>query len=81
MSDIFVSWIGRGSPELYASRCNIWRSPPSGKSLFTSDYYSKMTSDELTKSFWRCEVKKSQEIGKVLPLYKKYLETLSLTSN
>lgn len=74
--NIYIAWIGRGSPELYSSRCNDWKQPPSGILLFGGDYYSKMSNKEFAYKFWSSEIMKSVNIFDNVPNYKRYLDLL-----
>jgi len=76
MDDIYIAWIGRGSPLLYSKRCNSWKAPPSGILIFAGDYYSKMSNFTLAYDFWKSEVKKSYNIFDNIKNYKKYIERL-----
>lgn len=72
--NIFVAWIGRGSPELYRHRCLSWAKPPSGITLFSPVYYQRMSSDQTALEFWKQEVPKSGCLWHSLPGYKAALD-------
>lgn len=74
--NLYIAWLGRGSPELYSRRCNIWKSPPSGILLFPGNYYNIMSDTDFAYKFWSAEVMKSINIFDNIPNYKKYLEIL-----
>ncbi|ARF11771.1 glycosyltransferase family 2 [Klosneuvirus KNV1] len=74
--NLYIAWIGRGSPELYSKRCNIWKHPPSGILLFHGNYYNIMSNTDLAFKFWGAEVMKSINIFDNIPKYRRYLEIL-----
>ena len=76
--DIFVAWIGRGSPEVYMNKCASWCRPPSGIPLhrFNAQYCLKMSNRDQAYNFWTYETKKSYNIFDKVDGYKKYLDVL-----
>nr|QBK92171.1 MAG: glycosyl transferase family 2 [Pithovirus LCPAC304] len=74
--DIYVAWIGRGSPEVYMKKCASWCRPPSGIYLFNGSYYLRMSKREEAYNFWKYELKKAYNIFDKVEGYKKYLDVL-----
>jgi hypothetical protein len=76
MDDIYIYWIGRGSPLLYANKCSSWKNPPSGNALFDRAYYSKMSDISIITDFWKAELWKCSNIFDTIKNYKNYIDVL-----
>lgn len=70
--DIFVSWIGRGSPELYHARALAWNRH--WCTLHGCRYDN--ISQQFCQSFWLSELKKSENLFELVPKYKEYIDKL-----
>lgn len=73
--DIFVAWIGRGSPELYSKRCNQWASSTTSISMM-GQYYIDWSNLEKCKDFYKSEVQKSYNLFETIPLYEFYINKI-----
>lgn len=74
--NIYVAWLGRGSPELYLHKNTIWRAPPLGISIWGSPDVLTPWTPELMYKFWETERAKSSNLFELLPLYKEYIHAL-----
>lgn len=75
--DLYLAWIGRGSPELYRFRWIMLKSPPSGVYFWAGiNNYDVATEKEGEYTFWKSELLKSVNLFETVPNYKKYLDIL-----
>lgn len=73
--DIFVAWIGRGSPLLYEKRVRDWKNPSLGRTIWGDldfDWYL-----EKGVAFWEKEKEKSENLSSI-PKYWEYISRHSL---
>lgn len=74
--ELFVAWIGRGSPELYLHRCNVWSNPPNGITLWGETGKCFSWYSEKSQQFWESENQKSQNLFELSKLYFDYIHHL-----
>lgn len=79
--EIFVSWIGRGSPELYVHRLKEWHKAEQDG---TQRLHFNVSDDKMDmgidyyRKFWKFEYSKSTNLFENVKNYKTYLEKLYL---
>lgn len=63
---LFIAWIGRGSPELYRSRCKTWGG---NNQSFSPQHFQAMSDESKMNNFWKQELEKASSLFEILPEY------------
>jgi len=74
-NDIYILWIGRGSPKIFNRRCMEWVANPN--KIFNNYKlrdFTLFTNLKLCIHFWENECNKSYDLSTKLPLFGKYME-------
>jgi len=73
--DIYILWIGRGSPMFYNRKCiSGYKSRDRVFTQVISEFYNTFSNLDICINFWENEYKKSYDLSSKLPLFTKYME-------
>lgn len=74
--DIFISYLGRGLPELYVEKCKGWNKTTSSYFLHNSHYYGEFSNKTHAYNYYNWDVKYSGNLFEMVPIYKQHLDRL-----